>query len=312
MRTILFLLALCFSWGSLSVRAADTDNTPVKVPREQLRYDGKTFEQWRDSLLTELKPERRVEALKALRSFGVRGYGREAASAMAHVLKDGFAQGIGAREVESALRTADKDGRDDEAFVVGHAAEAFMCLGDPAVPFLVELLKGPTGQDLLADTLESGHFTDAAFKSSVPALVQEVCGGKPKTSVYAAGLLAIHLDGLATALKETLKNDRQAKRFMAAVAALPAAVCDDDFMVALRALDLLHPQQRVPALLQAYQKLPAQRCRIAAALGELGPSAREALPVLTKALQDPNEELRQAAAAAIQEINAKKKTPEQD
>jgi hypothetical protein len=54
--------------------------TPV-APKEQqapdrsrLRYDGRSFEEWRDYLLTELKPQRRVEGLKAMREFAGKGY----------------------------------------------------------------------------------------------------------------------------------------------------------------------------------------------------------------------------------------------
>jgi HEAT repeat protein len=374
MRIPLSLLFLCFAGATFPAHAADTDNTPVQVPREKLRYDGKTFEQWRDSLLTELKPERRVEALKAMRSFGVRGYGREAASAVARVLKDGIAQGL-PEPTFSFQPPQEKGPNDDELYVTGEAALVLYYLGEPAVPFVVELLKDPNGQELLSAMLCDKKFTDTALKPSVPALVDYVCSGNRRLSLCAAGILATRVDSLGPALKKALKNERRAKRFMAAIEAVPPQTSEWDYFVLTRvaaasaldqlqgrtkvsgkalialirgatwevqgnitpvsappadpleqaavetakkkmlarALKLLHPKQRVPALLQAYHELPAERCRIATALGELGPSAKEALPVLTQAQQDPNAELRQAAAAAIQKINAKeKKVPEQE
>ena len=39
---------------------------------EGLRYDGKPFEYWHHYMRTELKSERRVEAIRALAAFGVR------------------------------------------------------------------------------------------------------------------------------------------------------------------------------------------------------------------------------------------------
>src|SRR3954449_2965776 len=58
------------------------------IKREELRYDGKSFEQWRHSLLIDLKPERRVEALTALRAFAGKGYAAEAAEAAIAVMAD--------------------------------------------------------------------------------------------------------------------------------------------------------------------------------------------------------------------------------
>jgi HEAT repeat protein len=65
-------------------------------------------------------------------------------------------------------------------------------------------------------------------------------------------------------------------------------------------------QAAVPALLQAFHELPAERASIARTFRDLGPAASEALPVLTEALQDPDTEVRQAAAQAIESIRPKK------
>jgi len=43
-----------------------------------LRYDGKTFDEWRNLWRTELKTEKRTEAIHALAAFGRAGYGKEA------------------------------------------------------------------------------------------------------------------------------------------------------------------------------------------------------------------------------------------
>jgi beta-lactamase regulating signal transducer with metallopeptidase domain len=45
-------------------------------------YDGKTFEQWRDLWKTELKTEKRMEAIAALAAFARAGYGKQAAEAL--------------------------------------------------------------------------------------------------------------------------------------------------------------------------------------------------------------------------------------
>ncbi len=58
--------------------AADSDKPP-------LRYDGKTFSQWRTEWQTELSTEKRIEAVKALAAFGRAGYGKEAAAVILDV-----------------------------------------------------------------------------------------------------------------------------------------------------------------------------------------------------------------------------------
>ena len=52
---------------------------PGAAKQPTLRYDGKTFDQWRTAWQTELSTEKRLEAVKALAAFGANGYGKEAA-----------------------------------------------------------------------------------------------------------------------------------------------------------------------------------------------------------------------------------------
>jgi beta-lactamase regulating signal transducer with metallopeptidase domain len=70
-----------------SLAAVQTKKQPT-VPREKLRYDGKSFEEWQALLETELKPERRAEAMRAFGEFGTRGYRREAAQAIMEIVRE--------------------------------------------------------------------------------------------------------------------------------------------------------------------------------------------------------------------------------
>ena len=58
-----------------------------KMPIGALRYDGRSFEEWRDEWKMELKPERRAEAINAFAAFGANGYGEEAAEAILEVMR---------------------------------------------------------------------------------------------------------------------------------------------------------------------------------------------------------------------------------
>jgi hypothetical protein len=55
--------------------------------REELRYNGRGFDEWATELLTELLPERRVKALTALEAFARNGYGAEAARAIVAMMR---------------------------------------------------------------------------------------------------------------------------------------------------------------------------------------------------------------------------------
>jgi RNA polymerase sigma factor (sigma-70 family) len=57
------------------------------VQKERLRYGGKDFNEWKDILFTDLKPEVRIEALTAVAAFGANGYGAEATEAVIATMK---------------------------------------------------------------------------------------------------------------------------------------------------------------------------------------------------------------------------------
>jgi len=59
--------------------ASENTRSRKNIEKASLRYDGQTFYQWRLELLTELKTERRIEALNAIAAFAPHGFARDAA-----------------------------------------------------------------------------------------------------------------------------------------------------------------------------------------------------------------------------------------
>jgi hypothetical protein len=55
--------------------------------KASLRFEGKTFDEWREAWRTELSTEKRIEAVKALAAFGANGYGHEAAEAVLEIAR---------------------------------------------------------------------------------------------------------------------------------------------------------------------------------------------------------------------------------
>ncbi|MCO6045840.1 M56 family metallopeptidase [Aeoliella sp. ICT_H6.2] len=74
---------------AVPIDMSEEDKRKVIESRQpKLLYDGRTFDDWRDSFETELKVENRTEAIKALRAFGRAGYGKEATEAILDVAEE--------------------------------------------------------------------------------------------------------------------------------------------------------------------------------------------------------------------------------
>lgn len=59
-----------------------------QLSRDDFRYDGKPFSFWSKYLQTELKAENRIDAVRAMAAFGVRGYGKEAAEVLVKLIPE--------------------------------------------------------------------------------------------------------------------------------------------------------------------------------------------------------------------------------
>jgi hypothetical protein len=73
--------------SALEGPAPESSQSDQKQPLAALRYDGKSFDEWKNEWETELKPERRAEAINAFAAFGANGYGKEAAATIVEVMR---------------------------------------------------------------------------------------------------------------------------------------------------------------------------------------------------------------------------------
>jgi hypothetical protein len=78
-------------------------SSPASISGATFLYDGKTFDQWRDLLKYELKPERRTDAIVAMGAFGRSPFGQQAAEALLDVAGDSPLQGAVFEAVTGAL-----------------------------------------------------------------------------------------------------------------------------------------------------------------------------------------------------------------
>lgn len=116
---------------------ASSDQDQWRPPKDQLRYAGRTFEEWRWQLHSDLEPKMQVQAIEALQAFGAKGYAEEAVAAIAPALgnKDNSVRGsaftalskIGSKSLPvlvEALRSDDPGVRQTAAWSLGEIAPA--------------------------------------------------------------------------------------------------------------------------------------------------------------------------------------------
>jgi HEAT repeat protein/beta-lactamase regulating signal transducer with metallopeptidase domain len=231
-----------------------------RFPKEALRYAGKSFEQWRTELLTELKPAVRVDGVKALATFGVNGYGTEATRAVLELMR-GY-----------DINNSDREDQN----VVSAAYDAVRKIGDPAVPALREGLreKNRNVRRFAAMSL-AGNAAWAA--AAVPDLFAALRDSDPYVrcdAVNGLGGVKPRPKEYLPALLQRLKNEdtrvRNATIFQLGRIGPPA-------------------REAVPALLDLLANdTPPLRQSAIQALRAIKPEAKAVLPALIRAVQEPN------------------------
>jgi HEAT repeat protein len=267
--------------------------TELQINRDALRYGGKDFNRWRRELLTELRPDTRVEGLKALSAFGANGYAAEATKSVLEMMR-GY-------DIE-------KMDRDDEK-VVGAGLEALKKIGPAAVPELRKAMKGdnrhardfavaglgqlgPDAKEALPDLMKMVRDKDPDLRMS--ALSAVVAIDRNTKGIVQALIPALYdpaRRGLALSSLIQLNlppaNGPEAKEL---VPALIAALGDKDVNIRNGVVSLLRPygaqaQKAIPVLIKILKEesLSGDTANpIAEILGAIGPAAKEAVPALQR------------------------------
>jgi len=260
---------------------AKQESQKTQVARESLRYDGKSFDEWRTYLTTELKPGLRIEGLKAMGTFGVNGYAEEAASVILEVVK-GYDPW---------------SGNVDDGKVTSGANLAIHRIGQAALPSLIRALKGRDGQKArrfavqILTASSSGGPLWPEMKAVVPALIEAASDDDAR------------LRGRAITALSTIDPDDER-----VVAALIKATRDKDLFVCDQAIRFLgkvrrHRNRTIPVLIAALKDDRARvRSTAADTLGHIGSGAQNAVPALIEAMKDKDADVRQNAIRALGKI----------
>ena len=141
------------AWPATAVAQAapnDFTSAPIElepIDRSELRYNGRSFNEWQREFRTELSPEKRMLALPALAKLGRHGHAAEAAATMAEALDD-----------------------EEDIELVQAAARHLARLGRAAAPLLVKRLKSGSRDVRLAVIKSLGEIGSLA-EAAVPALL---------------------------------------------------------------------------------------------------------------------------------------------
>jgi protein involved in polysaccharide export with SLBB domain len=255
-------------WDLLGARR----RPPAKPPeaqesgREALRYDRKDFHQWRRELLTELKPDIRVEGLKALSAFGANGYPTEATRAALEAVR-GY-----------NIETANQDENRDAMKVLTAGLGTMRQIGPAAVPELRKAMKGENRNGRRFAIVALGHLGPDA-KAAVPDLVEAI---KDKDAVARGAAL--------TAVAMIDPKTKEVVPVLLSIGALNDPRLQYD---AIRILTALGPEAKAaaPALAQLIENMsPGSRPAAVEALIEIRPDPKIAVPALIAGLRsfDPS------------------------
>jgi hypothetical protein len=167
----------------------------AEQPRPLL-YDGKTFEEWREKVRTELKPELRAECIKAVIALGMNGRATDAAEIIIDLV-------------------GQYDPNDEDAKPIGDAAERMGKLGRPVIPLLLAALGSdkPAARDLaravliplysssmprglseglaaeMPRLLQTAHSEDAELVSDMLKIIRRINEKAPETAALVVDLL---------------------------------------------------------------------------------------------------------------------------
>jgi protein involved in polysaccharide export with SLBB domain/beta-lactamase regulating signal transducer with metallopeptidase domain/HEAT repeat protein len=250
--------------GSLEERPPSNREGPVPQPaaggtghaKQSLRYGGKTLDEWRTEIKTELKPEVRIEGIKALSAFGINGYGPEVIETILEVTR-GYDIGLGDQDEKVVLTGAEAAARIGSA-ILPRMIQALKDRNRNTRRFAVEVLNQiqSANEPILAALLDASRDDDSDIRRRA-FLVLIGRGGNAKSTI----------PKLVSFLND---NDGDIRRMAY------------NQLAGLRA----EAKPAVPALIDVVKKEKGESQNSALmVLRYIGPDASEAVPTLAKALK---------------------------
>ncbi|HEV3006180.1 MAG TPA: hypothetical protein VGX78_17050, partial [Pirellulales bacterium] len=237
--------------GALDEGSARPQKAPVRADLPTLRYGGKTFAEWEQELLTELEPASRIQAIEAIRAFGLNGNAHEAIRAISHVVS-----------------------ASEDSTVFDAACQTLQAFGPPSVPILIEgFTQNKKHRGSAAGAL--GQIGPEAIEA-LPVLFEAGREGNdpaPPSLGYALANIALGDEASARMLAEAIEHAQSTVR--------------GGIVNALAFTAATQPDRVVPLLLLALRDRKIDIRRVAAlALATHAPSEQVVVDGLKRAIHD--------------------------
>lgn len=275
-----------------------------RLKREELRYGGKDFNEWRHDLLTELKGSIRIDGIKAFAAFGANGYGPEATRAILDIMR--------------GYDTTRGDENDDDGAVVWAGYRAIVKIGADAVPNLTDAVKS-ANRNVRRFAIQALGSLGTDARSAIPAILQAMKDDDSETqrrAIVAVRRIDEHAKGVVAALMTVLKGKHENNRLQAmyllqqireearpAIPALIAVLSDKSGQMRSTAIQTLRiigaRKEAVGPVSRSLRDKDFQvsvRQEAYTFLQGLGADAKEAVPALIAIVKDPNDAINRELA----------------
>jgi HEAT repeat protein len=272
------------------------------IKREDLRFEDRSFDEWKRDLLTELSTKRRLKALTAMRSFAANGYAAEASAAVMEI--------IGTYEINRLGK-----GSDEEVGTIIDAADLVLrTAGEEAGPILQRALEGKQANRLhYALSLVERWPQDSDMSFAVAALFRLARDKDSDVSEQALAILGSRSQtkGVIEAFARLLKEgDRervldQLKGSNVDITPLVAQIetlsSDRDESIRARAIALLASQLKTKNVADAFLRLLQQGDRrlVLTILARTSTELQHVVPMMEKLAQHKDEEVRKTALTIL-------------
>jgi thiol-disulfide isomerase/thioredoxin len=189
--------------ASIARHEAYEPQVSMVKPQPELRYAGKTFDEWRTIWQTELSLERRLEVVKALAAFGASGRGKEAAQAILDVANQLDWTSVDFNTPSGKLKQGCID-----AFTTGQSTEGYRIPVNDWWPLVVPIYENSPEKSTIVTYLS--YQLPADEKELIPKLLALSQKGEGTRKLALEGLRAIDPqlkdDRVVLRLRDMLKN----------------------------------------------------------------------------------------------------------
>lgn len=286
------------AYGQAPASPVKKPATPAPVTREDRRYDGKPFDYWQQYLRTELKAERRLDAVRAMSKFAACGYHAEAAAALVEIIK----------EYKVSDLSSYGDPKQPDEKVIRQISDALITCGPRTAAIYLKQLDDEKVRVFLLNRMMRETDRDKLFTpTELPILIR--FGTDKKADVRAAAITILGLrltPEIRKALVPALTKEKAMKPFVGAVVKVLENGQENALFGAMDLAAALGPRAHpaIPALVRLQLRGYTSASEV---LKAIDPKSEDVIPLLIKGLRSEDVDVRQRAAEGLAKMGTSAK-----